>query len=227
MPPRPRPSAAPRRRRMLLGVGVRPAGERRGAGNQHVGAGGDRRARGLDIDAAIDLQRRSAGRFRRSCARRPRIFSSWLRMKLCPPKPGLTLITRIRSISSSTWSTASAGVAGLSETPAFLPSDLMSWMVRWRCGAGFGMDGDDVGAGLGELGHVRVDRRDHQMDVEGQLGVRPQRLHHRRADGDVGHEMPVHHVDMDVVGPGLLDRAHLLPQPREIGREDRRRDTDR
>ena len=39
--------------------------------------------------------------------------------------------------------------------------------------------------------------------------------------------MAVHHVDMDPVGAGRVDRAHLLAQPREIGGEDRGRDADR
>src|SRR6185437_4496547 len=64
--------------------------------------------------------------------RRARILSSCEAMNFCPPKPGLTLITRMRSTKSRTLSTASTGVAGLSETPAFLPSDLMSCSVRWR-----------------------------------------------------------------------------------------------
>jgi ribulose-phosphate 3-epimerase len=43
-------------------------------------------------------------------------------MNCWPPKPGLTDMTRIRSTMSSTRSIADSGVAGLSETPAFLPS---------------------------------------------------------------------------------------------------------
>ena len=34
------------------------------------------------------------------------------------------------------------------------------------------------------------------MDVERLLRVRAQRLHYGRADGDIGHEMPVHDVDI-------------------------------
>ena len=90
--------------------------------------------------------------------------------------------------------------------------------------AGFGMDGDDVRAGLGEGVEERIDRRDHQVDVERLLRVRPERLHHRRADREVGDEMAVHHVDMDPVGAGLVDRAHFLAEPGEIGGEDRRGD---
>ena len=86
---------------------------------------------------------------------------------------------------------------------------------------GLGMDGDDVGAGLGEGVEERVDRRDHQMDVERLGGVRAERLHHRRADREVGHEMAVHHVDVDPVGAGLVDRAHFLAEPGEVGGEDR------
>src|SRR3546814_10854056 len=45
-----------------------------------------------------------------------------------------------------------------------------------------GMDGDRVRARLGEGFEIRIDRRDHQMDVEGLAGVGAQRLHHRRSE---------------------------------------------
>ncbi len=84
-------------------------------------------------------------------------------------------------------------------------------------GAGLGMDGDDVGAGLGEGLEIEVDRRDHQVDVERLGGVRAEGLHHRRPDGDVGHEMAVHHVDVDPVRPGLVNGADFLAEAREVG----------
>ena len=93
--------------------------------------------------------------------------------------------------------------------------------------AGLDMHGDDVGAGLGEGFEIGIAGRDHQMHVERLLGERAQRLHHVRADGDVGHEMAVHHVDMDPVGAGGLDRADFLAQFGEVGRKDRRRDEER
>ncbi len=74
------------------------------------------------------------------------------------------------------------------------------------------MHGDDVGARLGEGFEDRIAGRDHQMHVENLLAVRAQRLHHVRPDGDVGHEMPVHHVHMDPVGSGGL-RPHGFPRP--------------
>ena len=79
-----------------------------------------------------------------------------------------------------------------------------------------GMDGDDVRAGIGEVFQKGVDRRDHQMDVEGLGAVRTQRLHHARPDGDVGDEVPVHHVDMNPVGAGGVDRAHLLAESGKV-----------
>ena len=87
-----------------------------------------------------------------------------------------------------------------------------------------GMDGDDVGAGLGESVEEQVDRRNHQMDVERLRRVRAERFHHARADGEVGNEMAVHHVDVDPVGARLVDRADFLAELGEVGGEDRRGD---
>ena len=42
----------------------------------------------------------------------------------------------------------------------------MRWIGAVEVRPGLGMDGDDVGAGLGEGVEEMVDRRDHQMDVE-------------------------------------------------------------
>ena len=55
-------------------------------------------------------------------------------MNDCPPKPGLTDISRTRSTSSTTSPSTSSGVAGLSTTPAFAPSWRMRPSVRCRCG---------------------------------------------------------------------------------------------
>src|SRR5262249_31498575 len=55
-------------------------------------------------------------------ARSREIFSAANGMKVWPPKPGLTDITRMRSTRSRSGSTALSGVPGLRATPAFLPS---------------------------------------------------------------------------------------------------------
>ncbi len=93
-------------------------------------------------------------------------------------------------------------------------------------GPGLGMDGEDVRPRLGEGLEEGIDRRDHEMDVERLGAVRPERLHHRRADGQIGHEMAVHDVDVDPVRSRLVDGAHLLAEPGEVGREDGGGDAD-
>jgi hypothetical protein len=110
--------------------------------------------------------------------------------------------------------------------PACLPSDLISLHRAVRVRPGLRVERDDVGARVGKILHILVDRRNHQMDVERLCAVRAQRLHHGRADGDVGHEMAVHHIDMDPVAACFVDRANFFTQTREIGGQDRRGDTD-
>ena len=86
--------------------------------------------------------------------------------------------------------------------------------------AGLGVQRDDIGAGIDEGADQRVDRADHQMYIERLVAMRPQRLHDGRADCQVGHEMPVHHIDMDPVGTGVGNRAHLVAETGEIGGQD-------
>ena len=120
-----------------------------------------------------------------------------------------------------------SGVPGLRVTPALLAEGADRLQRAMHVRAGLDVNRDDVSAGLGEGGEERIGRRDHQMDVEGFLGVRAQRLHHIRPDRDVGHEVAVHHVNMDPVGAGGVDRAHLLAELREVGGENGRCDKKR
>ena len=91
-------------------------------------------------------------------------------------------------------------------------------------GAGLGVDGDDVGAGGDEGLEEGVGGRDHQVDVERGPRAGAERRDHVGAEGDVGDEMAVHHVDLHPVGAGGLDRGHLLAEAGEVGREDGRDD---
>ena len=91
--------------------------------------------------------------------------------------------------------------------------------------AGFGMEADERGAGPGEVGHDAVHRLDHQMHVDRRGdAVLAQRLAHQRADGEVGHVVVVHHVEVHPVGAGREHAVHVLAQPGEIGGEDGGRD---
>ena len=113
-------------------------------------------------------------------------------------------------------SIVSTGVPGLSVTPAFLPS-----------AASLYMHSDDIGAGFGEGLQIRIAGGDHQVHVKRLLGVPPERLHHVGAERNVGNEVAVHHVDMDPVGAGLVDRNDFLAKLGEIGSQNRRGDEQR
>ena len=57
----------------------------------------------------------------------------------------------------------------------------------------------------------------------GSCGGRPQALHHGQPDGQVRHEVVVHHVDVQPVR-GVLDGADFFGEAGEIGGQDARRD---
>ncbi|ETH09940.1 transposase, IS481 family [Bordetella pertussis 2371640] len=82
---------------------------------------------------------------------------------------------------------------------------------------GFRMESDDVGAGLGELRHDFVDRLDHQVHVDRHLHMGTDRGTDHRSDGQVGHVMVVHHVEVNPVGARGDDVAHLFAQAGEVG----------
>ena len=149
------------------------------------------------------------------------IFLSWLAMNFCPPKPGIDAHHQ-HEVDLLEHIIERLGRRRRVERHAGLLAERLDALDRAvEVRPGLGMDGDDVGARLGEGVEEGIDRRDHQMDVERLGGVRPKRLHHRRADREVGHEMAVHHVDVDPVGAGLVDRAHFLAELGEVGGEDR------
>jgi hypothetical protein len=87
-----------------------------------------------------------------------------------------------------------------------------------------GLHRDDVPTRLCESFNVRVARLDHQVAVEGLVDMRAQRRDELRPEGDVRHEMSVHHVEVDPVGAGRRDVAHFLAELREVSRQNRGRD---
>jgi hypothetical protein len=86
-----------------------------------------------------------------------------------------------------------------------------------QVGAYLNVNRDDIGASLGELLDILLRRFYHQMHIERELGVGADGGYHQRANGDIGHEVPVHDIYMYIIGtcPGGLD--DLFPQPTEVG----------
>ena len=67
---------------------------------------------------------------------------------------------------------------------------------------------------------------DHQMDVERDLRVPSERAEDQGTDRQVGDEVPVHDVEMDEVGPGLLARRDRLVEAPEVRGQEGRGDPD-
>jgi len=88
--------------------------------------------------------------------------------------------------------------------------------------AGLRVHGDVAGAGRRVAGGPALGRLDHQMAVERDGADPLDRLDDRQAEGQVGHEVRVHHIDVQPVGVG--DPLGLVGEPGEIGGEQARRD---
>ena len=58
------------------------------------------------------------------------------------------------------------------------------------------------------------------MDIKGQVAMGPQRFHDARADGDVGYEMSIHHIDMDPIRPGRGHSTDFRAELGEVGGKD-------
>jgi len=87
------------------------------------------------------------------------------------------------------------------------------------------VEGDEVGAGVGEVADDGIDRRHHQVDVNRRLdAVVLERLADHRADGEVGHVVVVHDVKVDNISAGSEDILNLLAELGEVSAKDGRRD---
>ena len=91
------------------------------------------------------------------------------------------------------------------------------------CTADLDVHGAAVGSCVAERLQVLGGVVHHQVAVEVEVAVAPDPLQHHRADREVGHKVPVHHVDMEHVGFGP-DAVYLVGQTGEVSREYRRRD---
>jgi len=83
-----------------------------------------------------------------------------------------------------------------------------------------GVDGAQIRPRPGERFKVPKWFRDHEMDVQEGPGMGPDRFHERRAEGDVRHEVPVHHVEVENLGARLLQGSEGSRQRGEVGRKD-------
>ena len=68
---------------------------------------------------------------------------------------------------------------------------------------GLDVDADEVRAGIEETLEIMIRAGNHQVDIEEGVVGGIDGLDDGRAERDVVHEMPVHHIEMHPIGPGL------------------------
>ena len=198
-----------------------PSGMREDAcpSHQHVGAGrgGDRAGR--QVHAAVHLQ--LAPR-RPLLDQRPRAaqLRHHLVDELLPTEARVHRHQRSRSRLSTTSSTVVSDVPGLSPTPTCLPACLHLLNGAVQVGSRLLMEDQQIAPGLDEGIGVALGPLDHEVNLERQLRPSPHRLHHRDAERQVGHEQPVHDVDVEAVRAAPLGIGDLLSEPQVVRRED-------
>jgi len=82
------------------------------------------------------------------------------------------------------------------------------------------VEDEEISAGLDEGVGVPLRPLDHEMNLEGELRPAPHRLDDRNPQGQVGHEQPVHDVDVEPIRPAPLGVGDLLPEAQAVRGED-------
>lgn len=88
--------------------------------------------------------------------------------------------------------------------------------------AGLLVHGYPVRARLGKLGNKPIGVLDHQMHIKDGISHRPQPFNNRRPNRDVGHKMPIHHVQVNDGCAAFDGGENVIGQVGKIGRENRR-----
>jgi len=84
----------------------------------------------------------------------------------------------------------------------------------------FDMKRDILGLEWGEKIDEKCVVFDHEVDIEWSGRCAGDGLDDHRADGEVGDEMPIHHIDMHQVASAITDRRDIARKMTEVGRED-------
>ena len=93
--------------------------------------------------------------------------------------------------------------------------------------ARFDVNDQPVAPGAHVLGSHDVGGQYHQVRLERQRRVLARRGDHIGAKRQVGHELPVHHIPLDAVDAGSLQRGHFFAEFGEVGGQHAGGDLDR
>ena len=83
-------------------------------------------------------------------------------------------------------------------------------------GHGLDMNRDIIGVKIEIPIDLLLRIRDHEVHVDGQIGYGAELFDERYADRKVGHEMPIHHIDMDDIGPCFFEHADIALHIHEV-----------
>ena len=92
---------------------------------------------------------------------------------------------------------------------------------------GFRMKRNNIGTRLGKIRHDPVNRFHHQMHVNrhsaaiGTLRMRAYRCAHHWTDGEIGHVMVIHYVEMNDIGTRVNHGTNLFAQTGKVSRKNR------
>src|SRR5690554_6845366 len=81
--------------------------------------------------------------------------------------------------------------------------------------------GDNLCPRRGKIGNVFIRVFDHKVHIQRQRGNWAKRLYHWGTNSDVGHEVTIHYINVDIVSACLLYRLYLFAEAGKISREDR------
>ena len=109
------------------------------------------------------------------------------------------------------------GVAGFKTTAAFAAEfpDLLNGAMEM--GASLLMHPEPVGPRLDKGFKIPFGLLDHEVNIERKAGGVFDSTHHIRPDGDVGHEMTIHHIHVNPVGTADFGSLDLGGKSPEIG----------
>ena len=123
---------------------------------------------------------------------------------------------------------AGAGLAAAAAGATGFAGGGVTGLAAGMCGGGVaglataagGGEGDAtiglVGAGSDETLSINIRLLDHQVHVQRQFRRLAKGCDHVRAERDVRHEMPVHHITVQPVAAGLFDALGLVREMAEI-----------
>src|SRR5215510_14997711 len=106
-------------------------------------------------------------------------------------------------------------------TSSFIAEQLYYLNSAMQVPAGFDMHRQIIAPCLDKRWQEHVRLLDHEVDIERQIRHCVEGFDDRRPDGEIGHKVPVHDINVNQVSASGFDPADLFSQAGKISGEDR------